>query len=393
MSELISVDPDVDTNHKEISVKNDVVFTIRLKGSGWYLNRYDGDNLVFKLRTVNSEYTDFSIHPIGEKPAYLFFSYLDKDMYIRVNIQPRIVSEADEMLNDSGVVNDIKDDNLSEINEVHIEIREHSDEDAGMEPDPAADKQPEGVEEEYLKTETSVIKKDEIKTEKPPEKKTHVTENIYYVTKDKEIVKVPGVNEETGYRKGVKAFNNDELEKAATHVLYYLSNCVACVYKDDARFMAADIYLKQENEEKAMIFLDELIVFGGLEHKLKSSRIKADLNFEAGKFEEALEGYKTFLFHNGKNIEVLKNTGDIYFQFKDYENALSNYEFGMEHGLVVDEVYFRTALMYASAGKQQDLEKSYKYYRLIIELFPDFEHYQEVKQRVLFMEKNFFNYE
>jgi tetratricopeptide (TPR) repeat protein len=345
-AELIAVDPDVDAYHKEINVKRAVDFTIRIKGSGWYLNRYDSNNLSFKLRTVHPEYTDFTIHPAGENPGYLFFSYLDKDMYIRVNIDPRVKSEAVEMLNEK-----------------------NSD------------------------TESNVFKKDEIKKEIYPEGKMPLAEDMYYVTKDKEIVKVPSVNEEIEYKKGVKAFNSDELEKAAEHVLEYMSKCVSCEYKDDARFMAYEIYLKQENEEKAMIFLDELIDFGTQEYKMKAARRKADLNYNAGNLNDALESYKFLLLYDGNNIEVLKNTGDIYYRFKDYENALTNYELGMENGLAVDKVYFRTALMYDGAGKLKDLEKAYRYYRLILEMFPDFEHYPEVKQRVQFMEEHFFNYE
>lgn len=394
-AELIPVDPDVDTYYKEITVKRGLNFTIRLKGSGWYLNRYDSNNLSFKLRTVHSEYTDFTIHPVGENPAYLFFSYLDKDMYIRVNIDHQIRSEAEEMLNDLGDLNEEKENIPPEINQMPVESPGEGYEEAVIDFDPAIDELPDDVEKEHLKTETesSVIKKDDIKKKTSFEKKMPDVEDMYYVTKDKEIVKVPSVNKEIGYRKGVEAFNNDELEKAAEHVLAYLSNCVTCVYKDDARFMAAEIYLKQENEEKAMIFLDELIDFGTLEYKMKAGRIKADLNYEAGKFEDALEGYKTLLLYDGNNIEVLKNTGDIYYQFKDYENALANYELGMENGLVVDEVYFRTAHMYDNAGKLKDLEKAYRYYRFITEMFPDYEHYQEVKKKVQFMEKNFFNYE
>ncbi len=394
-AELIPVDPDADAHHKEISVKRGETFTIRLKGSGWYLNRYDSNNLAFKLRTVHSEYTDFTIHPVGEEPAYLFFSYLDKDMYIRVNIDPRIRSEVEEMLNDGGGMNEKKEDMPPEINEVSVESPGDGDEETVIDSGTEIDELPDDVEAEYLKTETesSVITKDEIKKETSPGKKMPDAEDMYYITKDKEIVKIPSVNEESEYRKGVEAFNNDELEKAAEHVLDYLSNCVSCVYKDNARFIAAEIYIKQENEEKTMIFLDKLIDFGNLKYKMKAGRIKADLNYEADKFEDALEGYKTLLLYDGNNVEVLKNTGDIYYMFKDYENALANYELGMENGLAADEVYFRMALMYDSAGKLKDLEKAYRYYRFITEMFPDFKHYQEAKQRVQFMEKNFFNYE
>ena len=75
------------------------------------------------------------------------------------------------------------------------------------------------------------------------------------------------------------------------------------------------------------------------------------------------------------------------------ENAIADYELGIENGLTSVEVYYRTALIYDSAGKQKDIEKAYRYYRFILEMFPDFELYQEVEQRVQFMEKNFFNYE
>jgi hypothetical protein len=78
---------DTEEHYKEINVKRGVDFTLRLKGSGWYLNRYDTGRLDFKFRVVETGYTDFTIRTSDEGQAYLFFSYLDKDMYVLVNIK------------------------------------------------------------------------------------------------------------------------------------------------------------------------------------------------------------------------------------------------------------------------------------------------------------------
>jgi tetratricopeptide (TPR) repeat protein len=402
-ADLIFVDPEGEAHHKEIIVEKDEIFTVRLKGGGWYLNRYDSENLVFKLRTAEPGYTDFMIHPVGENPGYLFFSYLENDMYIRVKIEDpgSELKTVDETLPAESPSVEGTPDERSKDERTPVEIAEaerSTEEGAPVEITEAEFPQAENAPEEKILTENlqaetdTAIKEEDIKGTNI-EKTVPEDADIYYITKDKEIVKVPSVNEEMEYRKGIKYFKKEDFDKASEHFLEYLSGCVSCDYKDDARFKTAEIYIKQDKKEEAVRYLDELIELGTEEYKVLAGRIKADLYFEAGRFGDALEGYKTVLLYDSEDIAVLKNTGDIYYHFKDYVNALVAYEQGIERGLSEAEVFFRVASMYDGSGKHKDIEKAYKFYKVILKLFPDFDHYNDVEKRVSFMEKNFFNYE
>ena len=335
---------DTEEHYKEINVKRGVDFTLRLKGSGWYLNRYDTGRLDFKFRVVEPGYTDFTIRTANEGQAYLFFSYLDKDLYVLVNIK----------------------DSLLENNSTELQ---------------------ENTEDKDFKKEIERGKK------RVPEKAVPGDAEIYYVGKDKKVIKVPDQNEDAEYKKGIQLFNDGLLEKALMSFMDYLSNCESCLFENDALFKIAEIYIDRDDTEAAIENLNEIIESGSQEHRREAYLKKAGLDYRAGRLRNALDSYRAVLEYDGGDTDMLKIIGDIYYQLNNHEKALTAYLQVIDKGLAVDEVYFRVAFIYDSPGGLRDLEKAFRFYMIITEKFISSEHYQYSKQRVKFFEKNFFRYE
>lgn len=354
--DLIVVDTDM--HYKEISVKRGADFTIRLKGSGWYLNRYDTRRLAFQFRVVEPGYTDFIIRTSDEGQAYLFFSYLSSDIYILVAIK-----------------DSYPENNSTESKEITEDV-------IGKKTiDYSGDKE----------TKTDALGEGEEK--RMAEKAVPGDAEIYYVSKEKKVIKVPDQNEDAGYKKGIQLFNDGLLEKALICFRDYLSNCESCLYENDALFKIAEIYTGRNETGTAIEYLDKIIESGSQEYGKEAYLIKAGLDYRTGRLKNALESYKAVLEYDGDDTEMLKIIGDIYYQLNDHEKALTAYLEVIDKGLAADEVYFRAASIYDSPGGSRDLEKAYRFYMIITEKFISSEHYPYAKQRVRFFEKNFFHYE
>ena len=377
---------DTEEHYKEINVKRGVDFTLRLKGSGWYLNRYDTGGLDFKFRVVEPGYTDFTIRTSDEGQAYLFFSYLDKDMYVLVNIKDSLPennsAELQENTEDTvfkkpgDFLGDGSDDDEGPVG-TEQELRDK------VEPE---NEEPESADKDFKK---------EIERGKKrvAEKAVPGDAEIYYVGKDKKVIKVPDQNEDAEYKKGIQLFNDGLLEKALMSFMDYLSNCESCLFENDALFKIAEIYIDRNDTEAAIENLNEIIESGSQEHRREAYLKKAGLDYSAGRLKNALDSYRAVLEYDGGDTDMLKIIGDIYYQLNNHEKALTAYLQVIDKGLAVDEVYFRAAFIYDSPGGLRDLEKAFRFYMIITEKFISSEHYQYSKQRIKFFEKNFFRYE
>lgn len=394
-------------NYREISVETGIDFTLRLAGSGWYLNRYDRTNLSFKLRSVEPDYTEFIIRPLHNRDSYLFFSYMENDIYILVRITHSIpAGEKDEIAAESrkGGFANIGEliDNMDEaqVDTGHEKIKKPLEiqkeniitklktplEKEG----PFQDKGESDRFEPEVKTKTGDLSTEQ--GEKAKKKATSEDKEIFYSTKDNKIVKVPYKSEDDSYHKGVRFFKRGMLSEALKSFLDYLSQCERCVYENDAHYRSANLYLKIGKDKDAIKHLDKLIVIGSQKHKKEAYLIKAGIDFNAGKIQDALDGYRNVLKYDAGNKEVSKKIGDIYYQLEEYENALSAYKKGIKEGIESDEVYFKVAIIYDSPGKSRNLEKAYKYYKMIVDRYVYSEHYIYAKKRVNFLDKNFFKY-
>lgn len=386
--DLIVVDTEV--HYKEINVKRGVDFTLRLKGNGWYLNRYDTGRLAFKFRVVEPGYTDFTIRTSDEGQAYLFFSYLNKDMYVLVTIKDSLPENYSTELqkNTEDTVFKKPDDFLGA----------GSDDDegpVGIEQELRDKVEPEkvSINEDRKEPESAHKAFSEREKKRVAEKSVPGDAEIYYVSKDKKVIKVTDQNEDAEYKKGIQLFNDGLLEKALMSFMDYLSNCESCLFKNDALFKIAEIYITRNNTEAAIENLNEIIESGSKEHRKEAYLKKAGLDYSAGRLKNALGSYRAVLEYDGGDTDMLKIIGDIYYQLNDHEKALTAYQQVIDKGLAVDEVYFRVAFIYDSPGGLRDLEKAFRFYMVITEKFISSEHYQYAKQRVKFFEKNFFRYE
>lgn len=76
----------LDQSFKTIEVKTGEIFTIKINGRGWYINRYSDKLLVVLLRTVGDTDTSFKIKAVKSGEAYIFFSHVKMDRYVRLVI-------------------------------------------------------------------------------------------------------------------------------------------------------------------------------------------------------------------------------------------------------------------------------------------------------------------
>ncbi len=348
--------------YKEITITEGLDFKIRLAGKGWYLNRYGRENLSFKYRFLEPEHTCFIIHPLRKGISYLLFTYLNKDVYIRVKIE-----ETTPENNKGETGEKVNDDITSLENIAH---------DTGLEkPEPSGE-----------------VKVDDIESYKKDEDLVKEKGEIYYVNKKSEVVPVPVKKEDDSYVRGIGLFKKGMYKEALKSLLDYVSNCEKCRYRDDANIKLAEAHINLDNETEALSYLGEVIRSGSDKFAKEAYVKKADIDYRAKRYKDAVDSYKNALGYDRGDSDLLEKIGDIYYLLNNYTDALKIYEELIERGYTGDEVLFRIASICDSPGKVRNLEKAYKYYKIIVENYSISKHFTYAKERVQFMEKNFFNY-
>jgi tetratricopeptide (TPR) repeat protein len=365
-------------HYKEITVRRGEDITIRIPGSGWYLNRYGKDYLSFKSRFVEPLYTDFIILPLKNGNSYLFFTYMNNDIYILV----RIV--------ESGV-SDPRDESMTEGEEIQLERKEARDEIINEQQRDASPHVRTPVESDEMKK-SGTVRDEDMGGNSVTENYNPEGDDIFYLNEDNEIVAVPYKNEDDLFFKGTQFSKRGKLSEALQSYLEYISQCTRCIYIEDAHFETAKLYMREGEERRAGAHLDILIERDSKKYKKDAYIIKAQRDLNAGDLIGALELYKNVLGFEPKSIEIIHIIGDIYFQLEEFEEALNAYEKAVDEGLDIDEVYFRMAKIYDSPGQSRNLEKAYTYYKIIIDRFTDSEHYTYANKRVAFLEKNFYKF-
>ncbi|UCB44352.1 MAG: hypothetical protein JSV25_08985 [Spirochaetota bacterium] len=357
MSRLIGQEIEIrgDTDHEELTVHEGVEFKVRIEGSGWYLNRYDREHLSFIRRFVEPSYTSFDIYSKKSGQSYLLFSYLDKDVYVMVNIdQTPLVEE-----------------------QVQTEVL--SPEDSST-----------AVYEEKIKLEaepsTDIPKEGELP------KKLEKESEIYYVDKEKKKVPVPFKDEDDQYRKGVRYFNRGAYSDAENEFTAYLESCESCKYRVEAVMNLAETYLALDNKRKAGFYYDKVINFKNEKYMKEALVKRGDIFYSDSNLEAAVSHYERALEYSKKDLVLLKIVADIHYELNNYKMALGEYEKLKDSGEADDEVFFRIATIYDSPGGPRDIQKAYNYYKILIDKFSFSEHVKFARKRVDFMEKNFFNY-
>jgi tetratricopeptide (TPR) repeat protein len=350
-----------DTNYKEVGVKEGEEFKIRIEGSGWYLNRYDRQHLSFTRRFLEPSHTSFTIYAKKIGQAYLIFSYLDRDIYVMVNIEhtPSATEPA-----------------TTEVPPSESNIPDAQDETILKEKEPHKEESPEVVETKKI----------------VPEVEPETGSEIYYIDKEKKIVPVPFIDEDDPYRKGVRLFERGAYSEAQSKFAEYLEGCKSCKYRIEATMKLAEIYLAAGKNEEAGLLFDKVIDSKKDQYMSEALIKRGDIFFKEGNLETASEYYQKALGYVKDNAKLLRRVADIHYELNNYGLAINEYEELRESSKVDDELLFRIATIYDSPAGPRDIQKAYNYYKLLIDKFPTSKHSSFARKRIKFMDKNFFNY-
>jgi tetratricopeptide (TPR) repeat protein len=345
-----------ESGFQEISVNTGEQFRVNLEGKGWYLNRYDTERLSFKYRIIGQSVTSFIIIPKKAGTAYLLFSYMMDDLYVKVTING---------------VGDSKGQPLEPAGEPVVEAKEP--------------KQPE---------ETALLEQEEQPPSPPKEQTAEKMEEgeIYYTDKDERVVAVPLKDEDDNYRRGVRLRKKGLNEQAIVSFFGYLDDCEECRYRVDASIQLAESLIAVGRGQESGRYLDTVIESGSTKYLKSALLMRGDLYYREGKLEEALDAYSRCMELGEDTPRLIRRVADIHYGLNDYKGALDLYERLEQLNRLDDVVLFRVATIYDSPGEPRDVERAYRYYKLLIDKYNDSRYRPFAERRVSFLEENFFNY-
>ena len=386
--QVILVDPE--NVPEEITVIAGEDFHLALEGKGWYLKQYDRSKLTFRLRSVEPSFTIFTLHAFTEGMTNLVFSLQQRDIPLEVVIVPGSPSmEESEKPSQGGVTPGESEETggavlvLKRVEALRKWGSLEEPEEVTTEPDDTGGDKRESQTGQEI---SQVPREEKVQAPQPEE------DELYYVDDSNRVVKVPRVHEDDYYNKGSRTYRKGEYEEAAVQLNLYLDRCEMCKKRDAARLLLAEIAIQNGDEEEALVQLGTVVESGGDKSVVTALYRRAGLLYSAERFHEAARDYERIYEHEGGGEEVFQRLGDIHYQMQQKEEALRWYEEGIERGEVNDETVFRVATLYDSPGSYRDIEKAYRYYKLITVQYHSSPHYEEALRRVQFFEKNFFDY-
>lgn len=363
--------------HKEVTVAHERDFIVRLEGSGWYLNRYDRKSLSFKLRRIEPDATYFTMHALNKGDSYMLFTYKEKDVYILVKISSSVPLTHKSISDSSDAVRLI----------VNVEEEEESAKEKKELPDSGKDGDRPSSKTAEIEITQKEMREEPIETEKKSEDK-----EIYYTDKKGKVVKVPDSSEDDHYFDALRSLKNQSYDRSLDGFEHYLAHCKKCRYRDEAYLKIADLYTRLGRTEQAVNYFERLFDSPSHQYRKEAHTRKAELSFNAGNLLDALNDYEKAHEYDPRDIDVLRMIGDICYDLQRHEDALQAYERLIAQGHYEDGILFRVASMYDSPGEMRDVEKAYKYYRKIVEMYSASKHYAYSVERVQFFERHFFQY-
>lgn len=352
-----------ESGYEEISVNAGEQFRISLEGKGWYLNRYDKERLRFRYRIIGQSDTSFLILPKKAGSGYLLFSYITNDVYVKVSIDGLPLSQ--EAPPGMEAEREVKEEGSGDVETAEMEAGEK------------------GKETPQIETDAPVAK--------PPGEQARESE-IYYTDREDRVVAVPIEDEDENYRRGVKLRKKNMHEKAVKNFSDYLDSCEECRYRIDASMKLAQSLITVGRVKKAIQYLDMVIESGSPNYFNDALVMRGNLHYEEGNLKEALESYSRYMEAGNENPGIMRRVADIHYNLNDYRNALDLYERLKKLNELDDEILFRAATIYDSPGEPRDVEKAYRYYRLLVGAYKDSRYRPFAEKRIDFLEKNFFNY-
>ena len=108
-------------------------------------------------------------------------------------------------------------------------------------------------------------------------------------------------------------------------------------------------------------------VLGGRE-ETRQLILQAEQNFNAGKYDEALEGYQQVIAENPSIYQLHVNIGNCYLELGEYDKAIAEYEAFLEQEPDYSPVLSKLGETYVRKG---DFDQAVGYFQKVIELSPD----------------------
>jgi TPR repeat protein len=400
---LFPIEPGSD--YEEISVWPGEKFTVRLVGRGWYINRFDRGNLRFLLREIGEKDSAFLMEMHGDSISYILFSTVDDDVYVRV------LPAADDGVSGDQAGGGALDGGLDAEVEPDVDLTS-SDTEAGnatgadvpasgttsaMERDgESSPRDDSGTPEEEDTTSP-----DGAEAEPEPDGRAsreyapRDEGEIYYIDRNDNVVLVPREDENADFYRGIEHFESNRYEKAMADLASYMSGCETCTHLLDAHLAMAAIHEEQERYRNAV---DHLERAADLAQPSPAPR-RAEIHRRLGSLHRTLDEYEDAVRHlsrayelNEQDVHVLKTVGDLHFLHDAHVEALSAYLECLERDLESGEVLFRVARLYDSPGATRNIEEAYRYYRELVERYPDSPYEPAARERIAFFEENFFDY-
>jgi len=426
---------------------------VMIDSVGWYLNRYDTEHLSGKTRVLTDRATKFYFNTKKPGEGYMIFSYLDKDIYLKIRIvkegkvtkpgkgEPltgptlktgtggsEIVVEKEitgkeitgkEISGDKGKPVGIESaegklvsglaistgrDKIEKTEAGEIE-RKAKGEKAGREieskvydKEVLAGKGAPEAEKADLEESKNKAKKIEkngttariVSGEDKPES---VKPGSIYYSKDGKIKEIPAQKGIMDYfRNGKRFYKAGNYTKAVEALQFFLSKCQDCPEIIEAEFLLGEAFEKSEKEDEALTYYKKVVDNSEGLFRMKAANRSADILYKNKKYEQALRYYLLCEREKRAEGQLLERIGDIYFELENYQKALEYYLKLYSGGEYEDRIVYRIAMIYEMPGELKNIEKAYYYYNLIVENFSKSKYLDLATEKVEFYRKYFFEY-
>lgn len=393
-----------ESTYHEIRIPPGHSFSLVLPGTGWYINRFDRRNLEMLTSSVDDGKEIFELTSTGYAPGYVLFSSSGqdepvRDVYVRVLVvegkgegagQPSEGNVAEDglserSLSEGGLPEDGRSEDGQSEEETPGVLHETAKEDQGQD-EPA---EPSGTH-ETAQNESDQNQPGQSEPVSVQEKKETSSE-IYYIDRNKRVVEVPYEREEASFEKGMEYRRKKSLEQAEESFSAYLADCKRCTYRVEALMELAAVQRELGKHHTALDMLQQALEAARTEAETTTVHLKlAQVFIETGGTESAVEHY-VHAYDLSGSPEYLGKAASIAFEAGELAAAAQLYE-QYAQSSPEDHILFRLASIYDSRGPTRDIQKAYRYYRLLVELHPDAPSARTARERIKFYEQNFFHY-
>ncbi|MFW6181380.1 MAG: hypothetical protein ACOC8N_06490, partial [Spirochaetota bacterium] len=256
------------SDYQELRLPPGQRFSVVLEGTSWYINRYDREHLTFNLRKVGTKSIEFVLTAGPPSTAYVLFSSVEGDLYLRLFVEEDAGEPADEEAGQR------PGEGLGETGtgeEAGGEQEEGAEQAKEAEPSPAgrddrpprgegidrpAPEEPPGPAGERPPPEEPPGPAGE---RPPPEEPPRKPGGLYYLDEQGKAVEVPARTEETAFQRGVASLEAGLLDQARQQLSDYLVECRRCTRRVDALVALAEVHHRSGRSSDALDFLNRAL--------------------------------------------------------------------------------------------------------------------------------------